>query len=127
MRRATVYLDTIAFSGFNTAMQALECGLPIVSMQGAFLRNRFGAGLLREIGLPELATLDPAAYVRVAAELLNRVDAQRAARERIGSGFKTLVNRDDAIRSLEDFLESVAPRRGVTASLLARLRGRLGG
>ena len=127
MRRATVYLDTIAFSGFNTAMQALECGLPIVSMQGAFLRNRFGAGLLREIGLPELATLDPAAYVRVAAELLNRVDAQRAARERIGNGFGTLVNRDDAIRSLEDFLESVAPRRGVTASLLARLRGRLGG
>ncbi len=29
LRRADLYLDTLGFSGFNTALQALECGLPV--------------------------------------------------------------------------------------------------
>ena len=33
---ADVYLDTIGFSGFNTVMRALQCGLPVVSCRGRF-------------------------------------------------------------------------------------------
>jgi len=43
MQRAQLMLDTIGFSGFNTAMQAIECGLPIVSREGAFMRGRLGS------------------------------------------------------------------------------------
>src|SRR6266568_6648391 len=33
LKRADVFLDTIGFSGFNTAMQAVECGLPLVTRE----------------------------------------------------------------------------------------------
>ncbi|MEO6748125.1 MAG: tetratricopeptide repeat protein, partial [Casimicrobiaceae bacterium] len=54
MRQSAVYLDTIVFSGFNTAMQAFECGLPVVTVEGRFLRSRFASGLLRQMGIDEL-------------------------------------------------------------------------
>ena len=44
---ARVFLDTIGFSGFNTALQAVQCGLPIVSRDGRFLRGRLASGILR--------------------------------------------------------------------------------
>ncbi len=34
MRQADLYVDTIGFSGFNSAMQAIECGLPVVTREG---------------------------------------------------------------------------------------------
>src|SRR5581483_2154726 len=40
MQKADIMLDTIGFSGFNTAMQAVECGLPIVTREGRFMRGR---------------------------------------------------------------------------------------
>jgi predicted O-linked N-acetylglucosamine transferase (SPINDLY family) len=54
MKRATVFLDTIGFSGFNTAMQAVDCGLPIVTREGRFMRGRLASGILKRIGLHEL-------------------------------------------------------------------------
>jgi predicted O-linked N-acetylglucosamine transferase (SPINDLY family) len=48
-----VYLDCPAFSGYTTAWQAVHRGLPIVTLEGEFLRQRLAAGLLRQIGLPE--------------------------------------------------------------------------
>lgn len=71
MRDATVFLDSVGFSGFNTAMQAVECGLPIVTMEGDSLRGRFASGLLREAGLDECVAADPASYVEIAASLVH--------------------------------------------------------
>lgn len=38
MSKAHVFLDTIGFSGFNTAIQAIDCNLPIVTREGKFMR-----------------------------------------------------------------------------------------
>ena len=38
---------TLGFSGFNTVMQAVECGLPVVTLRGEFLRGRLGSGIKR--------------------------------------------------------------------------------
>ena len=46
MAQADVFLDSPGFSGFNTAMQAVECGLWIVAYEGARLRGRFASGML---------------------------------------------------------------------------------
>jgi protein O-GlcNAc transferase len=48
-----IYLDCPAFSGYTTAWQALHRGLPIVTCEGPYLRQRLAAGLMREIGLTE--------------------------------------------------------------------------
>ena len=48
-----IFLDCPAFSGYTTASAALHRGLPIVTLEGEFLRQRLAAGLLRQVGHPE--------------------------------------------------------------------------
>ena len=45
-----VYLDCPAFSGYTTAWQAIHRGLPIITLEGRYLRQRLAAALLRQIG-----------------------------------------------------------------------------
>jgi predicted O-linked N-acetylglucosamine transferase (SPINDLY family) len=69
MRRAEVMLDTIGFSGFNTAMQAVECSLSIVTREGRFLRGRLAGGVLQALGLTERLAPDEQHYVDLAVAL----------------------------------------------------------
>ena len=71
MKRSAVFLDTIGFSGFNTALQAMECGLPIVTMEGRFMRGRLAYALLQCTGMAERHVVQDAdAYVARTGELL---------------------------------------------------------
>ena len=126
MRKSSIYLDTIAFSGFNTAMQAFECGLPVLTVEGRFLRNRFASGLLREMGVEELIATDAKAYVDNAVRLLTSPALLAATRSKITERFPALLDRTDSIRAFEAFLESVAPPRikRTTKSWLDRVRRR---
>ena len=47
---ADVVLQPFPFGGSKTAADAIALGLPLVAMQGAFLRGRMAAALLRRIG-----------------------------------------------------------------------------
>jgi protein O-GlcNAc transferase len=48
-----ILLDCPAFSGYTTAWQAAHRGLPIITLEGAFMRQRLAAGLLRQIGVSD--------------------------------------------------------------------------
>lgn len=67
--RADVYLDTVGFSGFNTSMQAVERGTPVVAWEGAFLRGRFASGILRQMGMHEWVAASSEDYVALAERL----------------------------------------------------------
>jgi len=69
MQQSDLYLDTIGFSGFNTAIQAIECDLPIVTMDGEFMRGRLASGLLKRIGLNPLIAKSKDGYITFAIEL----------------------------------------------------------
>jgi CRISPR-associated protein Csy1 len=62
-------LDTLHWSGGNTSLDALACGLPIVTLPGRFMRGRQSAGMLRLMGIDELVASDADDYVRIAARL----------------------------------------------------------
>jgi protein O-GlcNAc transferase len=83
-----VYLDCPAFSGYTTALQAVQRGLPIVTMEGAFLRQRLAAGLLRSIGATEGITQHADDYVERAVSWAGEI--------RAGSGWTA---RRDALRA----------------------------
>jgi predicted O-linked N-acetylglucosamine transferase (SPINDLY family) len=104
MRRADVCLDTIGFSGFNTALQALECALPIVTREGRFLRGRLASGTLRHIGLHELVASDERAYAATAVELVRKPSLRQALRQRIESQRHLLYADPAPIRALEAYL-----------------------
>jgi predicted O-linked N-acetylglucosamine transferase (SPINDLY family) len=80
---ADVYLDTIGFSGFNTALQAVESGVPVVTREGRFLRGRLASGILRRIGADELVAADEEAYIELAVRLANSPRKLQGSRERL--------------------------------------------
>jgi len=115
MACADAYLDTIGFSGFNTAMQALECGLPVVAWEGRFLRGRLASGILRAIGLDELVAASAEAYVELAVRLCRDAQYREDIRERIALRRGHLYEDVDVIRGMERFLESAARSGGPAA------------
>jgi CRISPR-associated protein Csy1 len=76
-------LDTLHWSGGNTSLDALACGLPVVTLPGRFMRGRQSAGMLRLMGLDELVVADHDAYVRLVVELVRDAARRRDLAARI--------------------------------------------
>ena len=63
-------LDTLHWSGGNTSLDALLCGLPVVTLPGQFMRGRQSAAMLRLAGAPQLIAADRDDYRRIATRLV---------------------------------------------------------
>ena len=108
LRRADVFLDTIGFSGYNTAMFAVECGLPIVTREGRFMRGRLASGILKRIGLSDLVAQTDEDYVALAVKLVRDAGYRKQVSERIENSRPALFDDVAVIRALEDFLISAS-------------------
>jgi predicted O-linked N-acetylglucosamine transferase (SPINDLY family) len=108
MQRADLMLDTIGFSGFVTAMYAVESGLPFVTCEGKFMRGRFGSGILRQMGLDELVATDDRAYVDLAVAVASSVERRARLRQRIAEKRDVLFGDTSPVRAFEDNLIQLA-------------------
>ena len=104
MQKATLMLDTIGFSGFNTALQALECGLPVLAFEGPFMRGRLASALLRRMDLTESVATSTEEYVEKALRLTREPLANEALRRQIRARRDELFNDLEPVRSLERIL-----------------------
>lgn len=104
LRAADVFLDTLGFSGFNTALQAVDCSLPIVTREGRFLRGRLAGGILKRIGLPEMVVADEEQYIGLAVRLAQDAGRREDIRRRMRAGRPAVFEDTAPIRALEDFL-----------------------
>ena len=107
MQCADVLLDTVGFSGFNTIMQAVECGLPIVAFQGRFMRGRLGSGVVQAAGLPDLIARTEGEYVDLAIRVATDTAFRGEVRQRLASGRERLFRDRTAIDGLAEFLYSL--------------------
>ena len=89
LKRAHVFLDTIGFSGFNTAIQAVECGIPVVTKQGKFMRGRLASGILQRMNLSELVAGSDEEYIATAVRL--------ATDETYRNDIRTYIERENHI------------------------------
>ncbi|MGE3160589.1 MAG: tetratricopeptide repeat protein [Burkholderiales bacterium] len=108
LERAHVYLDTIGFSGFNTALLAMQCGTPVVTVEGRFLRGRLASGILRHMGLDDWVATDAEEYVRLAVRAVQDGGFRESARRRIAERRGRLFADRAPIRALEEFLARAA-------------------
>jgi len=79
LQRADVFLDTLGFSGFNTAIQAVECGTPMVAWEGRFMRGRFASSMLRSMEMDDWVADSHEAY----AQKVERLCADAALRQQV--------------------------------------------
>jgi protein O-GlcNAc transferase len=104
-----IYLDCPAFSGYTTAWQAIHRGLPIITLEGRYLRQRLAAALLRQIGRQDQIALSHDGYVeialRLATEILTRPDRGEARRDAIR---RAAPQMDGNVSAIEAFERTVA-------------------
>lgn len=101
---ADLFLDTLGFSGFNTVMQALECGLPVVSYRGRFMRGRLGTGILERLSLSDLVADTPRAYVDTVVSLAENSAARSQVRDRLRRHLPRAYRDQSVIDALQEFL-----------------------
>ena len=114
MQAADVFVDTIGFSGFNTAIQAIQCGLPLVTLEGQFLRGRLASGVLHRMDMSELVVADRDALVALVARLAEDQPFNHLMRARIEARREVLFDDEEPVRALEQFLmHAIAIKRTV--------------
>jgi predicted O-linked N-acetylglucosamine transferase (SPINDLY family) len=113
MRRSALLLDTLGFSGFNTAIQGIECGLPVLAFEGEFMRGRLASCLLRRLDLPGLVAKTPEQFIDMAVDLARSPDKRKTQRDAIERRKEILFHDLSSVRALEERLsEEVAALGG---------------
>ena len=96
-------LDTLEWSGGKTTLEALGCGLPVVTCPGRFMRGRHAFAMLRMMGIARTVAADKDEYVRIAVRLAHDPHLLAEMRSEI-AGRRDRLYRDTAfIGALEDF------------------------
>lgn len=69
--KSSFCIDAYPFGGFNTIVDALHLGKPVVTWEGTKAYNRLASAVLRRLGLNELIATSQEEYVSIATRLLN--------------------------------------------------------
>jgi predicted O-linked N-acetylglucosamine transferase (SPINDLY family) len=101
-------LDSIGWSGGNTTLEALAQDLPAVTIEGALMRGRVSAGILRMMGMPEAVANTIDDYVALAARMGRDREWRAEIKNRVASGKHRLYRDRACITALEDFLDRAA-------------------
>jgi protein O-GlcNAc transferase len=117
MQQAALLLDTVGFSGFNNALQAIEAGLLVLAREGTFMRGRLASGIMRRMELTELVATTDEAFIGAAVELAGNVSRRSELRVEIANRRKILFHDTEAVRALErSLIEAIDRSRGVIAA-----------
>jgi len=101
MHHAALMLDTVGFSGFNNAIQAIEAGLPVLAREGDFLRGRLASGIMRRMNLPELVASTNEDFIQTAIRLALDPARCRELRAEITERRGILFHDVEPVRALE--------------------------
>ena len=102
-------LDTLHWSGGNTSLDAIACGLPVVTLPGAFMRGRQSAAMLRIVGVPELVAADRAGYVGLATRLARDPQWRDVLRRRMRDGRGLLFDTRAPVEAFAQLLLDPSP------------------
>jgi tetratricopeptide (TPR) repeat protein len=103
-----IILDSIGWSGFNSTMESLAHGLPIVTMTGALMRGGHTTGVLKTIGVTETITTTVGDYVATAVRLAKDLAWRAAVKQRMAANSHRAYRDRACVEALEDFIDRVA-------------------
>ena len=102
-----IFLDSMLWSGNNTAHEAVACGLPIVTLPGSMMRGRHCRALLQRLGLTETIASDVESYVERAVTLARDIDQRRHLHHEMLGRLDRLFDDTAPIRALEGLLQEL--------------------
>ena len=101
--RSDVYLDSIGWSGGNTSIEAIACGLPLVTLPGEFMRGRHTYGFLKLMGIEETIAQTEHDYISIAVRLGKDEVFRKSVRKKIMERRRILFDDTGSVRALEAF------------------------
>ncbi len=110
-RACDVMLDNLHWSGGNTSLDALHCGLPIVTCPGRYMRGRQSAAMLRRLQCGELVVDTPQALAATAVDLAHSPDLRQELARRVRTHLQDLVGRGEPLQVLGDHLRDLLAAR----------------
>ncbi|MGA7936446.1 MAG: methyltransferase domain-containing protein, partial [Kovacikia sp.] len=108
---ADVFLDTLAFSGGHTTLEAISFNLPVVCCRGEMMRGRQSAGILTLLGVTETIAETEAAYSDIAVKLGLEPAWREAISQRMGACHANLFEDKTCVLGLEQFYQQVVHER----------------
>ena len=100
-----VFLDSIGWSGCNSALECLAQALPLVTFEGTTMRGRHCAAILRMLDVPETIATTIDDYVAIATRIGRDGQFRKTISSRMAAN-RDKVYRDRApVTALEDFIE----------------------
>ena len=102
-----IFLDTFAWSGGNTTLEALSFGLPVVTCPGEMMRSRHSYAILQMLGVTETIAQTKDEYIDIAVQLGLDADWRNRLRQTIFDRHPHLYNDRTCVRALENFYRQV--------------------
>ena len=113
-RLSDIFLDSIEWSGCNTTLESMVCGLPAITCKGAAMRGRHTYAFLKTMGLEELIAADVPSYIDLAVRLGRDHNWRNRVRSQISGRLPQLFGDIACVRALEDFLYRATRRSNAT-------------
>ena len=100
-------LDSPVYVGDLTTHDAFDQGVPVVTVPGELLVQRYTSGLYRLMGIESLIATDVEEYASIAVRLGNEPDYRQAMSEQIIQKSKPVFSPEDTAHDYEQFFESI--------------------
>ncbi|MBT3917159.1 MAG: hypothetical protein HOF23_12350 [Rhodospirillaceae bacterium] len=99
-----LFLDTLLWTGAMTTLEAIDCGLPIVTMAGDDIRGLQSAGMLRMMNLDSYIANDVDDFIRLAVEMGSDQDKRKEYKNLLKNRKELLFRDTECINGLQNFL-----------------------
>jgi predicted O-linked N-acetylglucosamine transferase (SPINDLY family) len=103
-----VFLDSIGWSSYNSALEALACDLPVLTLPGTLMRQRHSTAILNMMGITETIASNTYEYTSMAVRLGKDIEWRRSLSQKIAADKHKLYGDRECIAGLEDFLIKAA-------------------
>ena len=101
-----LFLDTLLWTGAMTTLEAIDCGLPVVTLSAGDIRGLQSAGMLRLMELEHYIATDADDYIRKVVELGSDETKRQVYNDLLTERRRLLYNDKACLTGLQEFLLS---------------------
>jgi predicted O-linked N-acetylglucosamine transferase (SPINDLY family) len=110
-RVSDIFLDSVAWSGGNTTLEAIGCDLPVVTYPTEYMRGRHTYAILKMMGVEETIASTEAEYIEIAVRLGLDQEWRQSIVNKMINQQSVLYDDITPVKALEEFYRRTVQER----------------